>query len=276
MHHLKEMARNEFKRGLRPPLLRLALISCLSFYVSAGFGIAQSSPDLNTSNLAAEFSVPVYGRFSSKHDVTLSARRSGVILLPNTEQRGSIKQGEMLFEIECDVEKAQREIYAATLRQAELEQVSREQLQKYSATTDLEVAKSRTAVERANAELLVYESVLDRCKQTAPFSGIVVDQFIQHQEYAREGDAVLHLVDPNDIVFEFLAPAIWVDKIAEGGTILVKVDAQVNPIHLIITHITPIIDAVGQTFKVYALDTAENEARIRVGMVGLVTLEEAP
>lgn len=216
--------------------------------------------------------LPVIGQLTPLAETRLAASRSGMLQDFPHAVSDPVSKGSALFKLNCAVERAQVKTFQAATVLAELALKSQQQLSEYESTTQLEVASAEAELERAKSELNIYQQILGQCTQTAPFSGVIGEYLVDPFEYVQEGDEILYFFDPNSLAFEFLAPADWSSQLSVGSTIDITFTQRRESNEFQVTTMAPMIDAIGQTVRVFATPTNPVEVWMRSGMVGQVTL----
>src|SRR5215471_11975957 len=178
----------------------LALIIVASAVVITLYGWSATERHPRTDDAAARANV-----------VGIAPRVSGQILKLNVQDNQTVKEGDVLFEIDPEdyklvLEKAKAELTTLDRQLAQAEDTLHrlEPLLPHGFTTAENVDKARTAVttlqaqrEGAIATINLEELHLSYCKVIAPFSGRVINLNISAGAHVTTGVAVFSLLDTN-------------------------------------------------------------------------------
>ena len=103
----------------------------------------------------------------------------------------------------------------------------------------------------------------------APFDGVISSTRVRNFEYVSVGEEILQMLDGTEKFFEFVAPITWLADRHIGDHVNIHFEAIQYEIMGSIDRISPQIDPVSQTVRVWAV--IDDEANIiPVGMVGQV------
>lgn len=144
---------------------------------------------------------------------------------------------------------------AAKTQLAEL--VSRRDLAK----NDWQVAKSRIAQLEEN---------LDRTLIVAPTDAVVVDRMIEAGEFARRGDSVVRIVNPNSLEVEILVPIAYLNRLDLSQPIGIKV-ADVE-FAAAVQSLIQVSDRQSQTFGLLVDVPVDAATRIAAGQFADATV----
>ena len=214
----------------------------------------------------------VFGQVVFLERSTLAAPRSGVISEIVPSNGHAFAEGDTLFALDCEIESAQTEVYEAALARAQIQLQVQEELRDFSVSTELEVSLAAAELEKAEAELRVYEETVRQCTVSAPYNGLVFEKLFFDYEYVREGEAVLKIGNPASLAFVFLAPADWISDLRIGRLVDVHFTNIDLTVIMELTEVAPTIEAIGQTVTVTAEPDDVSMARLIPGMVGTVSL----
>jgi membrane fusion protein (multidrug efflux system) len=229
-----------------------------SFLSLAGVSFAQNSSPVSPA-LAPK---PTANAALVRHDIRaqLMPRRYTTIAaeigakvssLPVTEG-GAFKAGQVLVQFDCSLQKAQLDKAEAELEGAEQTLKSNVRLAQLNSVGQLELDLSKSASNKAKAEVGANKAVLAKCQVNAPFSGRIADQKVREQQYVQPGQALLDILDDSVLELEFLVPSLWLRWLKVGGSFEVQIDETRKTYPARFTRIGARVDPVSQSVKVAA------------------------
>lgn len=165
---------------------------------------------------------------------------------------GAFRAGQLLVQFDCSIQKAQVDKAQAELEGAEQTLQSNLRLQQLNSVGQLELDLSKSAANKARAELGANKAVLAKCQVPAPFSGRVAEQKVREQQFVQPGQALLDILDDSVLELEFLVPSTWLRWLKVGGAFEVQIDETRKTYPARFTRIGARVDPVSQSVKVVA------------------------
>ena len=213
--------------------------------------------------------LPILGRTLPHEGAVISAPRSGQLVELYVEMADRVSSGDVLARFFCEIEQAQENAALAASRALELQYQSQQQLQEFASTSALEVDIALAEWQRSLAEAEIYASILRQCTVVAPFDGVISSTRVRNFEYVTVGEEILQILDDTEKFFEFVAPITWLADRNIGDHVGIHFEAIQYEITGSIDRISPEIDPVSQTVRVWAV-IYDEENIIPVGMAGHV------
>lgn len=171
--------------------------------------------------------------------------------LPVTEG-GAFRAGQLLVQFDCSLQRAQLDKAEAELEGAEQTLKSNLRLEQLNSVGQLELDLSKSASNKAKAEVGANKAVLAKCQVAAPFAGRVAEQKVREQQYVQPGQALLDILDDSVLELEFLVPSVWLRWLKVGGSFEVQIDETRKSYPAKFTRIGARVDPVSQSVKVAA------------------------
>ena len=229
-----------------------------SLFAFCGASFAQTNVPVSPS-VAAK---PTPSSSVTRHDIRaqLTPRRYTTIAaeigakvsnLPLSEG-GSFKAGQVLVQFDCSLQRAQLDKAEAELEGAEQTLKSNVRLAELNSVGQLELDLSKSASNKAKAEVGANKAVLAKCQVNAPFSGRIAEQKVREQQYVQPGQALLDILDDSVLELEFLVPSVWLRWLRVGGNFEVQIDETSKTYPARFTRIGARVDPVSQSVKVAA------------------------
>ena len=190
--------------------------------------------------------------------------------LPVTEG-GSFIEGQVLVQFDCSLQRAQLDKAEAELEGAEQTLKSNLRLEQLNSVGQLELDLSKSASNKAKAEVGANKAVLAKCQVNAPFAGRIAEQKVREQQYVQPGQVLLDILDDSVLELEFLVPSLWLSWLKVGGRFVVQIDETRKTYPARFTRIAARVDPVSQSVKVAAAINGQFP-ELMSGMSGKVLL----
>jgi membrane fusion protein, multidrug efflux system len=234
---------------------------------AAGF---QPPPEAVTTILAQPEEWPdtlaVIGTTAAVQGVTVSADLPGLVARISFESGQSVRQGDVLVELDTREEQAQ---LAAAEAQRELARLNFERMQ--ALVVDGAISRAdydRAAAEQKSSDARVGEIRAGIARKTirAPFSGVLGIRQVNLGQYLAGGDALVTLQSINPIYVNFGVPQQTVGQIPVGRAVRVTTsDVAAAEWNGRVTAIDSLVDEATRNIQVQAT-LANPNGRLRPGM----------
>ena len=224
--------------------------------------------------------VPLTGTITSARVARLSAELSGQVEKLLVEVGDRIKTGDVLLELDAEIEtlalqstqaetaRARAELADSRRRFQDAERllkqnnISANEFRLLQAEVDIDAA----ALQRQLAEERRQMARLDRHTLKAPFAGVISERSTEIGEWIEPGKPILTLVAIDDLRIEFRVPQDFYTRIDEQSTITVTLDALPNRrFQGIIDAVVPVSDPSARTFLMHVL-VDKGDIRMTPGM----------
>jgi RND family efflux transporter MFP subunit len=224
----------------------------------AGLACAQGVPPLP----AAAMPRPAVSSAMARQDLraqlmprrytTIAAEIGAKVSSLPVSEGGAFRAGQVLVQFDCSLQRAQLEKADAELEGAEQTFKANLRLEQLNSVGHLELDLSKSAANKAKAEVGANKAVLAKCQVVAPFPGRVAEQKVREQQYVQPGQAMLDILDDSVLELEFLVPSVWLRWLKVGGTFEVQIDETRKTYPARFTRIGARVDPVSQSVKVAA------------------------
>lgn len=165
---------------------------------------------------------------------------------------GAFKAGQLLISFDCTLQQAQLRKAQADLEGTEQTLKSNQRLSELNSVGQLELDLSRTAVNKAKAEIGANQAVLSKCSVSAPFAGRVAEQKAREQQFVQPGQALLDIIDDSVLELEFLVPSRWLSWLKVGDKFEVQIDETGKRYPAKFIRVGARVDPVSQSVKLAA------------------------
>lgn len=181
----------------------------------------------------------------------ISSRINAEITSIGVKEGEKFNKGAPLVEFDCALLLAQLQKARIDLEAAAETHSANLQLQSFGSASQLDIAVSAAKVKKAQAEILVQETTVEKCIIHAPYSGRVVKLKANPYESVSQGDPILEIIDDQHLVIRLLVPSKWLTWIKPGIQFKVKIDETAKTYKAVLSGIGARINPVNQTIEVY-------------------------
>lgn len=164
----------------------------------------------------------------------------------------AFKAGQLLVSFDCSLQQAQLQKAQAELDGAAQTLKSNQRLAELNSVGQLDLDLSRSAVNKARAEIGANQAVMAKCSVAAPFAGRVAEQKVREQQFVQAGQPLLDIIDDSVLELEFLVPSRWLGWLRVGSAFQVQIDETGKAYPAKFIRIGARVDPVSQSVKVAA------------------------
>jgi HlyD family secretion protein len=197
-----------------------------------------------------------------------------------------VKQGDVLFTVDDDLQKADMVVKKAAVTNAQQAFDRAKELLKTAAGTQKTYDDAEAALRQAQANLAWSETRVGRRSAYSPADGTIEQVYFRVGETVSAGKPVVALLPPKNLKMRFFAPEPILPQIKYGGSVAVSCDgcdkgltAKISFIARSAEYTPPVIYSLDERAKlVYLIEARPDEPeKFRVGQPVTVTLpNEAP
>jgi membrane fusion protein (multidrug efflux system) len=185
----------------------------------------QPPPEAVTSVVAQREQWPattnIIGTVEAVHGVTVSADLPGTVERINFDSGKSIRQGEVLVELDTRQERAQLAALEAQRDLARIQYGRMQQLVNEGVISRVEYDQATAQQKATEANVAETRATIERKTIRAPFSGILGIRKVNLGQYLSAGSAVVPLQSLNPIYVDFGVPQQAAGQVRVGGTLRV-------------------------------------------------------
>jgi RND family efflux transporter MFP subunit len=215
---------------------RLALLVCL--LVSLPLMATAANPVVIVSEVTeADAALPVHvnGLVRARNDVLLPARSAGELMW-SLEEGTRVSQGEVIAQVNRDpleLQLKEQQVLAERAEvnrrylEGEVARLHKLEANNLAAKTQLaEMTSRRDLAENdlhvAKARIAQLENALKRTEIVSPVNGVIVERRIEAGEFARVGDTVARVVDPQMLEVSAAVPVVNLNRIDFNAEVMVS------------------------------------------------------
>ncbi|MFP4156843.1 MAG: efflux RND transporter periplasmic adaptor subunit [Opitutales bacterium] len=195
--------------------------------------------------------------------VILEAETPGLVKSIHFTNGQQVAEGDLLVQLDVEVERAQLRSAEATVRLAELEYQRAKRLRESGNIPQSDLDRAVADLERAHAEAENIRAMIDRKTIRAPFSGRLGIRQINLGQFVPLGAPIIPIQAYEQVYVNFSLPQQALATVAEGYRIELKADAYPGRIFEgQVTALSPEIDPTTRTIKVQGtLDNPDGALR---------------
>jgi RND family efflux transporter MFP subunit len=224
--------------------------------------------------------VSLTGTITSSRVARLSSQVSGQVEQLNVEVGDRVNSGDVILEIDSELEQLTLQALQATTKQAQAEltdakrryaNARRLRKQNSISANEIDLREAEVQVDKAFLERQIAEerkqlARVERHKVKAPFSGVVSQRTTQVGEWIEPGEPIVTIVSLEDLRLEFQVPQEFYPQINQRSDVIVKLDAlRGRQVPGMIKSIVPVSDPSARTFLIHVVVNDE-ELAITPGM----------
>lgn len=178
--------------------------------------------------------------------------------LPATIKKMDVNIGDyfekdaLLIAFDCESLLAEQRKIKAELHEADSIHRVNTRLQKFKSIGALEVAVSAARLERAQAEVRLWQVRLEKCEIKAPFSGRVLSRQASPYQHVAPGQPLLGIIDTVNLSLQLFVPSDWLSWVKSGVAFTVVIDEIGKKYPAVISVLGAKVDPVSQTIEVRA------------------------
>jgi HlyD family secretion protein len=217
--------------------------------------------------------------------VFVSPDEQGRIVTEKVREGDHVKQGELLFTLDDDLQTADVEVKRAALTNATQSFDRAEQLLTSATGTRKDYEDAQAGLRQARANLDAAETRLTRRKVFSPAEGTIQEVYFRVGETVPPAKPVMALLPPGNLKLRFFVPEALLPEVKYGQSVPVSCDGCAQGLTATVSFIAdsaeytpPVIYSRKERAKlVYLIEARPAEpGKFRVGQPVTVTLPEQP
>ncbi len=211
------------------------------------------------------------GSLRSRQGVVIRPEISGRIRDLNFKDGERVKKGQLLVQLDDQLQQAQLKQAQAELGIAKSNHVRNQELLAQNFISKRTVDESAANMEVSQAKLALAVATADRLKIVAPFDGITGIRTANPGDYLKDGADIVNIEDIDAIFVDFKLPERFQTKVKKGQMADIDLDALPGrKFKALVQAIDPLLDANGRSVSVRGC--IDNRAmQLRPGMFARVT-----
>ena len=182
--------------------------------------------------------------------VDLATGVSGVVKVVNVDRGDIIKAGQILAQLEAEVERANMAHSSARVEFSSKKYRRMQELYKEQMVSAQQMEEAKTENDLAVAELRKATEMLNQRTVFSPFHGVVVERYVSPGELV-EGKKVIKVAQINPLRVEVIVPITLLGEFKMGARMLVMPEGPMGgPFDATVQLVDRVVDAPSGTFRV--------------------------
>lgn len=212
------------------------------------------------------------GALEAENEVDIVARVSAPIVALQVEEGQRVRKGQLLAKLDDRELQARADISRVTLGESQVAYARAQELQKESLISAETFEQARATFESAEAQLANDQIQLDYTEIRAPFTGWIVERYVDLAQQVSPGEALFRISDFDPLLVPIQIPERELARLKVDQPAYVTVEAFPDArFAASVLRMSPVVDASTGTIKVtLAVDADE---RLRPGMFADVYVE---
>lgn len=222
--------------------------------------------------------IRAFGTLVANESVVVSPEIPGRIARFNFQEAERVEKGQVLFELDAEILRAERTRARSDLSLATANHERAQTLAKQGTGTLRARDEAEATYHAAEAQLTLAEARLAKSVITAPFSGVVGFRAVSVGAYVSPGDRIVELASINPLKVEFRVSEVFLPHLRVGLPVRMTVDARPGEaIEGEIVAVDPIVDVNGRAVRLRA-QVRNPDGRLSPGMFARIriVLQERP
>jgi len=201
----------------------------------------------------AEDSFEVEGLLLPSFESEVAAPSQGLVEKVIAKEGQPVKTGDILVNLNTEVQNLQYRLAQATHRKAKGEYEAAGRLHAERLLSRDEFNRAKLAYEQADAELEYASLLFDRSRIKAPADGFVLRILKQEGESAQMHEHVATVVTVDPLSASALLPERYLGRVAKGKKATVQVHGHGHPMEGTIDMVDPVVEPGTEVFRIKVL-----------------------
>lgn len=202
---------------------------------------------------------------------TLVAEISGRVADIGFNEGEPFKEGVTLITFDCELQRAQLQRVTAEMAIAQRNALANTKLLARGAVSKLEADNAQSEFDRAQAQAMELQVLVNKCTIAAPYEGKVGERFVRPEQFVQAGEPLMDILDDSAMELEFIVPSSWIAWLNQGDTFDVEMEETQTTYPAVVSRMGARIDPVSRTIKVVGLIDGQF-AELKPGMSGSIMI----
>jgi membrane fusion protein (multidrug efflux system) len=206
------------------------------------------------------------GSITPTRGVVVSAEVPGIVRKIYFDSGQHLDEGELLVELDVDVDKAELDALQADRRLAEITRNRLSQIVSDNLGSRSDLDEAQAKLDRTEAEIAAKRAMIRKKSIRTPFAGELGIRIINPGQYLAPGDEIVQLVGLDPIYAEYSLPERYLSELHVGQTVNIRVQAYPETLFEgSVYAISPSIQTASRSVRIRAL-IQNPDGRLRPGM----------
>ncbi len=220
--------------------------------------------------------ITLVGTLKASEEASISAEEGGVIEAFKHEKGSYVSKGDVIFEIDNQILKANLDAAKAQFDLAQVTYEKQEQIFKDNVNSEFQVLQSKYQRDAAKANYELSKARYEKTFVRAPFSGIVDEKLFNVGEVVSPLSPVVKLINSNTLKIEAGVPERYVTQIKKGTKVNIKIRELENEnIQGTVNYVGSSVSDQNRTFPVeIIIPNKNNKLKPEMNAELMITLEK--
>ena len=216
--------------------------------------------------------VKAVGSLVAVRGVDVAAEVAGVVKEIRFKSGDSVRQGDLLVQLDDAAEQAELPGLRARTRQAEQNLVRARQLREQGLAAQEALDTAQSEYDQARSTLRAREVTIEKKAIRAPFAGRLGIRQVNVGEYVQPAATIVTLQSLSPLYVNFTLPQQQLGRVEPGQPLTIVTDAFADAFNGRISAVSPKIDPSSRNFAVQG-EVANEEEKLRPGMFVEISVE---
>jgi membrane fusion protein (multidrug efflux system) len=243
------------------------------FLVCSGFQNSNAAEEPWTVAQGLSSEIRVRAQLRPINHTLISAGIPGRIATFSKRAGEKIEQGELVASFDCRKIEASFGIFETKLKAANKQLQINRRLSDLENISSLNMSLSEAEVSIAVSELSAAKALRSECRVMAPFSGEIIEKFVQAYQHVSEGEPLFSIIDTQNLEVEMVVPSAHIPDYQIGREFAIVIDETGQSVNARIHRVIGSVDPVSQTVNVIG-QLAGQTPGLLPGMSGVIALKQ--
>ncbi len=217
--------------------------------------------------------IQAQGTMESDNNILIPAQSSGVVKKIHVRQGDSVRQGQLLAELDGAIVESGIAELEHGLELATTIYERQDRLWKKNIGSELDYLTAKNNKEGLERKLETLQEQYKLTKIQAPISGTVDDVLIKEGEMAAAGFGTIRIVQLSRLKLKASLSENYISRIKKGDTVLVRIPVAAREMELTIDAVSQVIDPNNRTFDV-EIRIPAREKGLTPNMLAVITIND--
>ena len=217
--------------------------------------------------------IQVQGTVESDNNILIPAQSNGVVKKIHVQQGDSVRQGQLLAELDGAIMESGIAELEHGLELATTIYERQDRLWKKNIGSELEYLTAKNNKEGLEMKLETLQEQYKLTKIRAPISGTVDDVLIKEGEMAAAGYGTIRIVQLSLLKLKASLSENYISRVKRGDTVRVRIPVAAREMDLTIDAVSQVIDPNNRTFQI-EIRIPAREKGLMPNMLAVITIND--
>jgi RND family efflux transporter MFP subunit len=217
--------------------------------------------------------IQVQGTVESDNNILIPAQSSGVVKKIHVRQGDSVRQGQLLAELDAAILESGIAELEHGLELATTIYERQDRLWKKNIGSELDYLTAKNNKENLEKKLATLQEQYKLTKVHAPISGTVDDVLIKEGEMAAAGFGTIRIVQLSRLKLKASLSENYISRVNKGDTVRVRIPVAGREMELTVDAVSQVIDPNNRTFQI-EIRIPARERDLKPNMLAVITIND--